>query len=1117
MSQNIDIERIKDQANSPDTFFYLLPGYKWKRSGNQYRAGSKSGISIYQKNGTWIVNAFNGDFEKHDLFGVVAELNNLDLSSYDDLLTAAGIICHAANLRLEDFLTEPLTDTPLAYQKPVQRKITHTPPPFIPNREREIKKSYSDFERAAPGSAPHNAAARYYQDKTGIEPDALNKYGVFPLQSLTDNYRNKRTFSGENFAFLYIPDTAGNIKIKNPTDKDRKVGYYQSTGNYVFGLHTLPDQDARKNYTLIIAAGEDDTNTINYHFQKYGFCAICFNSETVNIRPEYLQQLRRDFKDVFCLFDNDATGRKMATRNATENGIPFIDISNFTGLKDVCDIYRAGRIRDLLQAIQLQTATKSTYTGIDARIDYTLPDVTVLRPSPGSKYIISKDPVQAATDLRAFWRILKLYAKVLLTAATGSGKTQIIISLLKAELDTPGIFRSLGIEKIILAVPYNSFDQVKEKVKQYAGYDAYFVNGKSTYQDIENAAGSRFIIVTYNSLPKVGHLLKDSLFVVDEIHLTGNEAGFRFGSVEPIFKAIQDAKKVLVMSGTPPLELAVGSQLTVIDSKLTALFNFHMVRFESVPDQVKNVQLRTYKGARINAIMAHIEMCQRIPKDGAHVIFLDNTKVLETAATLLNDQVKDIATVISSDQDNSTGNPAYNAIIKGDPLPPELQYIFCTKFLATGIDFNFPVASVAVFGENDAAALVQKISRPRHKGDINKDLDIFIYKAAPTDQDTAAIIQQFQDKQLIKDQAKKETRINRFNDILKYAIETAHRFNDQKIQFTNDLPTALTGTTDIYFCEFSRSWKPAISRILKRIQEDTAAKLTPFGLLAMAKQLDNTIRILPPEHIETPRNVQAIEILKERKKTHQEDQEHAAALFTENLKQCLEIVFHTTKDYELKQKIKTEVTPPRAITEPAAALRNEYPRITAPEYMTAPAMKYFDLKHIAATTKAISSTDILTIIQGTPKAKDYNAARNRIITAWQLKADPAQLDSNDLAAATINRAVIEAIRAIKKSKRRDSFTLPELIKIVKQAAPRRHITPQRAIEVIESIFEIDRIPRCKATGQTATLYKIGTRVTIEKVLEKCGKNPGKSAASENAQVTQSQTVTDVFQNIKVDI
>jgi hypothetical protein len=1115
---NIDLQRIKDAANDPQTFFYLLPGYKWKRSGNGYRAGQKSGISIYQKNGIWKATAFNGDFEKHDLFGLVAELNNLDLSSYDDLLTAAGIICHAAKLRLEDFLTEPLTDTPLAYQKPVQRKITHTPPPFIPNREREIKKSYSDFERAAPGSAPHNAAARYYQDKTGIEPDALNKYGVFPLQSLTDNYRNKRTFSGENFAFLYIPDTAGNIKIKNPTDKDRKVGYYQSTGNYVFGLHTLPDQDARKNYTLIIAAGEDDTNTINYHFQKYGFCAICFNSETVNIRPEYLQQLRRDFKDVFCLFDNDATGRKMATRNATENGIPFIDISNFTGLKDVCDIYRAGRIRDLLQAIQLQTATKSTYTGIDARIDYTLPDVTVLRPSPGSKYIISKDPVQAATDLRAFWRILKLYAKVLLTAATGSGKTQIIISLLKAELDTPGIFRSLGIEKIILAVPYNSFDQVKEKVKQYAGYDAYFVNGKSTYQDIENAAGSRFIIVTYDSLPKVGHLLKDSLFVVDEIHLPGNESGFRFEASETIFTAIQHAKKVLVMSGTPPLELATGSQLTGIDSEIIDLFNFHVVRFESKSDQVKNTQLRTYKGARINALMAHVEMCQRMQKDGIHVIFLDKTKVLETAAILLNDQVKDIATVISSDQDNSTGNPAYNAIIAGDPLPDGLQFILCTKLLATGIDFNFPVASIAVFGENDPAGLVQKINRPRHKGGVNSDLDIFIYKSVRTDQEAAAIIQQSQDKQEIRDHVKKESRLGRFSDMTKTAIDMANRWNDQKIQSNNELITALTGTIDTYFCESSRNWKPAISRILKRINDETNAKLTTYGLLKAAQQLDNTIRILPPEHIETPRNAQAIEILKERKEKDQDNKERAARLFTANVIPCLEIVYHTTKDYDLKKNIKAEVTTVRTTTDQATALKNENPTITAPEYMTPQAIKYFELKAIATTTKAIDTKDILTVIHGTTKAQDYKTARNRITTAWQLKADRAQLDSNDLAAVTINRAIIEAIRTQKKNKRRDSFTLPELIKVVKQAAPRQHITtPQKAIEIMESIFEIDRIPRCKATGQTATLYNIGTRVTIEKVLEKCGKNPGKSAASENTQVTQCQTVTNVFQNIKVDI
>lgn len=1126
--QRIDIEGIKTAANDPQTFFNLLPEYTWKRSGNGYRAGTKAGIEITQKNGIWVIRAYNGDFEKGDLFSIAAQSNNLNLTRHEDLLTAAGIICHAANLRLEAFLSEPGTDTALAYQKPVQRKETPTPPPFVPNREREIKKSYSDFERAAPGSVAYMATGKYYQDKTGIPPDALNKYGIFPLQSLTGIDNRTATFNAANFGFLYMPDTAGNIKIKRPGHKKR-LTYYQSTGNYVFGLHTLPDQEARKEYTLIIAAGEDDTNAINHNFQKAGFCAICFNSETVTIPPGYLQQLRRDFKSVFCLFDNDDTGRKFATRNAAA-GIPFIDISEFK-VKDVCDIYKAGRISDLLTAIQLQTATKSTYTGIDARIDYNLPDVTVLRPAPGSKYIISKDPVQAATDLRAFVEILKTHDKTLLTAATGTGKTQIIISILKSELLTPGIYKSIGIEKIVLAVPYKSFSQVTEKVKQFAGYDAGFIDGKSTRYDIDHAAGSRFIIVTYDSLLKVKHLLKDSLFVVDEIHLPSSESGFRFNASETIFTEIGAAKKVLVMSGTPPLELAVGNQLKGIDSEITDLFNFHVVRFESKSDQVKNTQVRTYKGARINAIMAHVAMCQRMPKDGIHVIFLDNKKILDTAvevtestdneksidtaAGLLNDQVKDIATVISNS--HLEGNPAYNAIIKGDPLPPELQYIFCTKFLATGIDFNFPVASVAVFGENDAAALVQKISRPRHKGDINKDLDIFIYNSVANDQEITGIMSNFENELKVKATAPKGTRLDRFNESLKYEIMTAQRWNDQKIQFNNDLPTAITAMHDVYFCDFSQSWKPAKSRILKRINEETNAKLTTYGLLKAAQQLDNTIRILPPEHIETPRNVQAIEILKERKIRHQDNQEAAAALFVENVCPCLEILSHATQNYELKQKIKAEVTTAKAITEPAANLCNEYPRITAPEYITAPAMKFFDLKHIAATTKAISSPDILTIIQGTPKERDYKTARNRIITAWQLKADPAQMDNRDLAAATINRAIIEAIRTHKKSKRRDSFTLPELIKIVKQAAPRRHITPQRAIEVIESIFEIDRIPRCKATGQTATLYKIGTRVTIEKVLEKCGKNPGKSAASENAQVTQSQTVTDVFQNIKVDI
>jgi hypothetical protein len=46
---NIDLQRIKDAANDPQTFFYLLPGYKWKRSGNGYRALAASPVFPFIK------------------------------------------------------------------------------------------------------------------------------------------------------------------------------------------------------------------------------------------------------------------------------------------------------------------------------------------------------------------------------------------------------------------------------------------------------------------------------------------------------------------------------------------------------------------------------------------------------------------------------------------------------------------------------------------------------------------------------------------------------------------------------------------------------------------------------------------------------------------------------------------------------------------------------------------------------------------------------------------------------------------------------------------------------------------------------------------------------------
>ena len=101
----------------------------------------------------------------------------------------------------------------------------------------------------------------------------------------------------------------------------------QNGGNYVFGLDSLPTENT-KDFTLLLCAGEDDTNAINTHLQPFGFCALTFGSESATIPSDYLTHLQAKFKTVFCLLDSDKTGVKMAIRNAVNNGLPYIAIGD---------------------------------------------------------------------------------------------------------------------------------------------------------------------------------------------------------------------------------------------------------------------------------------------------------------------------------------------------------------------------------------------------------------------------------------------------------------------------------------------------------------------------------------------------------------------------------------------------------------------------------------------------------------------------------------------------------------------------------------------------------------------------------------------------------------------
>jgi hypothetical protein len=346
--QNIDFQRLNEATNSAQTLINLLPSFDWKKSHNGHRAKQHGGHSIYCKSSQWLFTAHNGDYKGGTPLAVAAEINGLDLKTKDGLFEAAKFVCQAANLRFSDYCTDAPSE---AYTHSVSRPIETKA--FLPNAGQPLSKKFT-FEIATPDSDTHKAAAKYYERKTGVK-QAQN---VVFLQTMTHIETGKKTvFNHKKLGISYLSNGyAANIKVKViDTEKGKKKMFaIQNSSSYIFGLDNLPTEN-RKDFTLLLCAGEDDTTCINANLQPFGYCAITFGSESATIPTDYLNYLKSQFKNVVCLFDADATGVKMSIRNETQNGLPYISIGDtVTDCKDVCDIYKQYGTNKLLSVVKTE-------------------------------------------------------------------------------------------------------------------------------------------------------------------------------------------------------------------------------------------------------------------------------------------------------------------------------------------------------------------------------------------------------------------------------------------------------------------------------------------------------------------------------------------------------------------------------------------------------------------------------------------------------------------------------------------------------------------------------------------------------------------------------------------
>ena len=745
MQNSINLERLKAAANTPEALQNILSAYSWKRSGNAYRAKEHGSYSIYCKDAVWLFTAHNGDYKTGDVLTVAADVHGLDLHTKDGLHEATKIVCEAANLNFSDYCADakPSDYRPIERKaQPIETKV------FLPNAKHPLSTNFT-FEVAEKHTHIYNAAAKYYERKTGVK----QPQNVVFLQSMTflgneEKKPFKTDFNHKKIGVAYLSNgLAANIKVKviDTATNKKKMFTVQNVGNYVFGLDSLPTKN-RENITLLLCAGEDDASCINANLQPFGFYAISLNSESSKEAIEYALSL--GFKAVYTFYDADETGVKMSIRNKEQYGLPFISMGQFAELsdcKDICNIYQKHGARLLKAVIVSQTQPIERifdkFTTINAKQGEYLSDV------------FKKEGVSFTSEF---------FNNTQVVSPTGSGKS-VTISQIKG--------------KKVVVCPTIAL------CKNFMKHGAVISTG-AVYDKRDAILEAQLIATTHANLPNLLTIIdpKDYHIAIDEAHNFTTSASKKF--------MLKDLKRTLRLSHN----FANRSFWTGTD-----LYNFHG-EFDAMKKITVNIPKPQKQAFIIDAksvIQSTIDRAKASIEGGRFpIILLNNKKELLSQIT---EGVKNLGFHILNSDEKETA--FFKELTETGNIPSDVKGIITTSVIKEGndiynnFDFDFLVCNTheSIF---HSIEIEQLVNRARQA----KSTNVFIIKSKTRKK----ITDTFDPIEVMKTiRTHTNNRVNELNNCPNYAI-----IYEKNAQFGNDyafIENEVTGRFEL--CELLLSYK----------------------------------------------------------------------------------------------------------------------------------------------------------------------------------------------------------------------------------------------------------------------------------------------------------------------
>lgn len=184
-----------------------------------------------------------------------------------------------------------------------------------------------------------------YWESYGVSKEWLEYAEVYPISHIIWIKGNNRyVMSACKYAYAYVEHKEGKdtIKVYQPFNKRKWLNKHDRS---VISLWTKIPEYGNK---LVICSSLKDALCL---WSNTGIPAVALQGEGYGISDTALTELKRRYKKIYILFDNDEAGLADGEKLAAETGFINVVLPPFKEGKDVSDLYKAKTLVEFINIL----------------------------------------------------------------------------------------------------------------------------------------------------------------------------------------------------------------------------------------------------------------------------------------------------------------------------------------------------------------------------------------------------------------------------------------------------------------------------------------------------------------------------------------------------------------------------------------------------------------------------------------------------------------------------------------------------------------------------------------------------------------------------------------------